>query len=327
MFTKKPAFTLFEMLITLTIFSLVSGISVTLVVNGLRAAKKIQAQVLLYSESQALMDQMARDVERSTVDYEAYYARDVKGDSGWETPDYGQYAQSFYDPGTGGTESGPYTIGDLYKATCSDGGTYPDDCSNPIFDEQDEDTGAHPFTGLDTYSGYGSTSSSDMNAFCEDATDETCGALVNGVKDELILVNSSGDARTVYAFDSGNLSKMELTGTDSDNDGVVDLWTCGKHYSCTGTGTESNSIPAYISEFINLTPDALKITQFQILIAPFEDPYRAFAESDVQVQPQITIVMKVSLSDSYSQGLLGVVPSILIQRTISTGVYSKVPSY
>jgi uncharacterized protein (TIGR02599 family) len=99
--SKKPAaFTLIETLISLAIFSVVSVITVTLLVNGMRSAKKIQAQVLLYSEAQALMDQVARDIERNTIDYETYYARDVLGELGWDTEHYGYYAASFYDPGT-----------------------------------------------------------------------------------------------------------------------------------------------------------------------------------------------------------------------------------
>ena len=75
MFTKarnRRGFTLIELLITLTIFGVVAIISVTTLVNGLRSSKKIQVQVSLYSEAQALMDIMARDVEQNTIDYEAY---------------------------------------------------------------------------------------------------------------------------------------------------------------------------------------------------------------------------------------------------------------
>jgi prepilin-type N-terminal cleavage/methylation domain-containing protein len=347
MSTKRSAFTLVEMLITLTIFSVVAVLSVTLLVTGLRSARKIQAQVLLYSEAQALMDQMARDVERNTVDYEAYYARDVRNDLGWNTPDYGKYAQSFYNPGTGGTEAGPYDgvnmYGSYYQANCSDGsGTYPTDCptGEPVSAEQDTETGAHPFTGIDAYSGYAGGQDT-MNAFCESADGSTdCTSSAFALQDNLILVNGDGDSRTVYAlkpFSSGSsdyyMSKMGLSATDTNNDGIVDLWGCSTHYSglCTGTYTNANgdiaSVPTDVNDFVALTPDALTIEDFKILVNPSEDPYRAFAEGDEQVQPQVTIILKVSLSSDYSSGLLGEVPSILIQRTISTGVYSKVPSY
>lgn len=343
MFSKRSAFTLVEMLITLTIFSVVAVLSVTLLVTGLRSARKIQAQVLLYSEAQALMDQMARDVERNTVDYEAYYARDVRGATGWDTPDYGKYAQAFYDPKTGGTEAGPYdgvnTYGSYYQAHCSDGiGTYPTDCptGEPVYAEQDTDTGAHPFTGIDVYSGYDGGQIT-MNAFCESADGSTdCTAQSVAVQDNLILVNGNGDSRTVYALkplgSSGTeyyMGKMGLTGTDTTNDGIVDLWGCSTHYFslCTSTNAAGDPIPTDENDFVALTPDALNIEEFKIIVNPSEDPYRAFAEGDEQIQPQVTIILKVSLSSDYSSGLMGEVPSILIQRTISTGVYSKVPSY
>jgi len=42
------------------------------------------------------------------------------------------------------------------------------------------------------------------------------------------------------------------------------------------------------------------------------------------VQPQVTIIMTVSLSDDYSSGLLGDAPVITLQRTVSSGVYGEV---
>ena len=340
---RRPAFTLFEMLITLCIFSIVAMISVSLLVNGLRSTRKIQAQVLLYSEAQAVMDQMERDVERNTVDYEAYYARNVKGDTGWDTPNYGQYAQSFYHPGTDGTEAGPYSgiaSQNLYQAQCPSDSTktYPVDCPTdvPDYSQLDKDTGEHPFSGLDAYTSYTSVDSTYMNAFCETTSATTdCNAFANGVKDELILVNGTGDARTIYAlqpFDATSenfLAKMELAGTDTTNDGVVDHWECNSNYACTGTDADgdANTVPLDITDFAPLTPEALSIQDFYVIITPFEDPYRGFAEADAQVQPQVTLVLTVTLSDEYSQGLLGDLPSITIQRTVSTGVYSKVPSY
>ena len=338
------------MLITLSIFSVVAVISVTLMVNGLRSAKKIQYQVLLYSEAQAVMDQMERDVERNTIDYEAYYSMAVKGSSGWETPRYGQYAQTFYNPGSDGTEAGPYSGLSAYGATyyktqCpSDSSlTYPTDCPNelPVRSQQDRKTGTHPFAGIDSYTS--STSYYDdptyMNAFCESPNGSTdCNDLAYGVQEDLILVNARGDSRIVYTLrpqDSSDptagmaLGKMVLSGTDTDNNGVVDTWICSPSYEsyCGDTNGGGNPMPEDENDFITLTPENIDIKQFYLIINPVEDPYRAFGEAEEQSQPQVTILLEASLSDAASQGLLGEVPSIFIQRTISTGVYSEIPSY
>lgn len=347
---RRGAFTLVEMLITLSIFVVVATISVSLLVNGLRAARKIQAQVLLYSEAQALMDQLARNVERGSVDYEAYYSREVKLATGWETPNYGQYAQSFYNPGNGGVDPGPYDdiTGDLYKTPCPSHSTlyYPKDCptETPVSTYEDTDTGVHPFTGIDNDPDYVRSNSDSMNAFCEVQDDGTeCTEFNNAVQDELILINRAGDLRTVYALEQMDtageyyLSKVLLDGTDGDGDGVVDTWACTSTYDCTATDADGNSVPNLndltdgaeypLQDFSALSPESLSVSDFHVIIAPLESPYLAFGEHDQQIQPQITIVMTVTLSSNYSASLLGTVPSITIQRTVSTGAYSKIPSY
>src|SRR3989338_919710 len=119
---KLRAFTIVELLITLTIFAVVAILSVSALVNSMASARKIQAQVFLYSEAEAIMDQLTREIEQNTIDYEAYYARNVQGETGWETQNYGFYGQSFYDPGSGGWDEGPSSsLADYWGVLCSDG--------------------------------------------------------------------------------------------------------------------------------------------------------------------------------------------------------------
>jgi len=323
-------------MITITIFSVVAIMSTVGLMNTMQSTKRIQSQVFLYTEAQALMDQLARAVERNTIDYEAYYDREVQGNDGWGTETYGYYAQAFYDPGTGGPDTdGPYTsVGD-YGAYCSGSLVYPDDCDSPDFSQLDLDTGQHPFDG---YSG--SEAAEDMNAFCDESRDGTanCEEVEHYVVKELILINGAGDERLVFAqeaFDSSeadyHISKVLLTGTDTDSDGVVDEWVCASDYPCAGDTPDEADLTdgdgAADAELMPITPSAVDVEEFYIYIAPTEDPYRAFAEEEAQVQPQATIVLTVSLSDDYSGGILGEPMSITIQRTVSTGVYSEISSY
>lgn len=329
--STKRAFTLIELILTLSIFAVVAVISVTALINGMRSAKKIQAQVTLYSEAQGLMDLMARDIEQNTVDYEAYYARNVLGEAGWNTENYGDYAQTFYHPGTGGWDVSPYvSMYDWYGATCSSGGVYPTDCDTPIYSENDWGYGAHPFPQIDDFSGFSTDDPETMNAFCEGDTrygDAACANFENAFTDELILVNTAGDHRIVYRWDFADGSttdysiyRMTLDGTDSDGDGIVDTWLCSSNYDCAGTAPGS-------TDFVSISPATVTIANFDVLVAPLEDPYRGFGEEDIQVQPQVTLVMRVDMSEDSSQGLLGEVPTITIQRTVSTGVYTKIPSF
>lgn len=345
MFIKRKAYTLIELMIALTIFAVVAVICVNALVTSMASARRIQAQVYLYTEAQTLMDQLAREVERNTVDYEAYYLRYgyKSPETGWATGNYGYYGQSFYNPGFGDPSptEGPYTAIEGYGVLCSDGvNYYPDSCptETPNYDYLDLNTGAHPFSEIDDF-GY-TDDPSYMNAFCETSSSGVdCTAWTEIVMNELILINGAGDERIVFVqeqFDSSSteyfLSKAKLVGTDGDYDGIPETWVCSDDYSCDGvTGgpdvddlTDSDD-PA--DDFMSISPSRLNVSEFMIYISPFEDPYRAFAEEDSQTQPQVTIVLTVTLSDEYGNRLLGDVPSITLQRTISTGVYSEVTSY
>ena len=343
---KRRATTLIELLITITIFSIVAVMSGNAMMNTMQSTKRIQSQVFLYTEAQTVMDQLARAVERNTIDYETYYAREVQLEEGWHTDNYGYYGQSFYDPGTGGpTDDGPYdSIGD-YDAYCANGAdTYPVDCPSdtPLNSEQDIDTGQHPFVGI--FGDY-ATSAEYMNAMCEDSdTTFDCDGYDYYITDQLILINGAGDERTVFAreeFDRSDvdfhLSKVQLMGEDTDNDGIVDDWTCVEESLCTGHDDNGNAVPrandltnnndeASQMNFMPITPSTISIEEFYVIVAPNDDPYRAFAEADMQIQPQATIIMTVTLSDEYGS-VLGGELSITFQRTVSTGVYSEVVSY
>lgn len=336
MFTENKAFTLIEIIITLTLFSVVALAITTVMANTLRTTKKLRAQVFLYTETEALLNQLASAIQNNTIDYEAYYARNVgkqgTKEIGWATPDYGAYQQTFMDPGTQGIPSstdGVYKNVDGYGSACtSAGGTYPDDCPTaiPYTDSLDLDTGAHPFPDIDSiYSAY-SDDDTYSNAVCENSS--SCGDITNYPLNELILINGGGDERTIfekelYSGSDYGIAKVAMAGTDTDNDGAVDLWKCDSDYTCTYSDGGPDS-----TEFKFITPSLLNVTDIYFYIVPIEDPYRAFAESSekVQIQPQVTIVLTATLSSDYGS-FLGDTPTVTVQRTVSTGVYSKINSY
>ncbi len=348
MFTRKKAFTLVEMTISVTLFAVVASVSMVVTSNILKSAKKIQAQVFLYTEAQALMDQLDQAVNRNTIDYEAYYAREVgrqgSPESGWATVNYGEYQQTFMDPGTQdipNTTEGVYDNVNGYGAACSSVVSleYPTDCPTeiPLTASLDLDTGAHPFPDIDDILSSTSDDETYSNAMCEGSS--TCTAISYYDSDELILINGSGDRRTIFVqelYSTGNygLSKVEMDGTDSDNDGAVDNWVCASAYEdCTVPGNvphvdDLTNTTTDSDDFEFISPSLLSITSFYVYIAPIEDPYRAFAEDSlsVQIQPHVTIVFTATLSSDYGT-FLGTTPTITLQRTISTGVYSKINSY
>jgi len=334
---KRPAFSIVEMMITLTIFSIVSAIAMSVLYNANRSAKAVQTQVFLYTESQAIMDQVARVIERNTIDYETYYLIEVQGQPGWGNNDYGYYGQAFINPGSGGPDSdGPYSTITGYGTYCAGTtDTFPDSgCSLPDYTSGDLDTGQLPF-------GPAVGSPENYNAFCEDSTD--CGEFEHHVADYLALINTDGDERILFgkeAFDTGSsdhyISKVEMIGSDTDGDGIEDSWECNSRYTCNGTDAphhqdldQETSFEASNGQedFMPISPSSLSISELYFILTPIEDPYRAFAETDVQSQAQVTIVMTVTLSDEFGASVIGDIPEITIQRTVSSGVYSEVVSY
>ncbi|MBU0981750.1 type II secretion system GspH family protein [Patescibacteria group bacterium] len=346
MFSKRKAFTIVELLITFSIFTIVVAISVLVMFNTLKSAKRIRAQVYLYTETQALMDTLVADIQRNGIDYEGYYARRVKGETTWAGNNYGQYGQTFFSPGSGGPlGGGPYAGVTGYGAFCSDGlSAYPDDCPStlPISSSLDTNTGSHPFLGITAMNPSYIENTTFMNAFCESADGSgQCESIKNNKNNELLLINEAGDERTIILREklkAGSvdlrLSKAVLRGLDTDNDGIEDAWTCSNDYDCTGP----DGGPAIIDlvntdnpqrNFLPLSPSAINVEEFYVYIAPLEDPYHAFGESDfaTQLHPQVTIILTTSLAEAFSQGIIGENPTITIQRTVSTGVFSEVVSY
>jgi len=331
---KIRASSLVELMITVTIFSIFATMSIGAVSNIMGSTKRVQAQVFLYTEAQTLMDQLGRVVEQNTIDYETYYSRMVQEETGWHTENYGYYGQAFYDPGSDGPYDGPYVGVDGYGIFCLDGvSVYPDDCPEETPDQSqgDLDTGLHYFDGTDD----------DMNAMCEDANCEDYDYFFT---DELILVNNAGNERAVFVRELFNdsevdyfMSKIQLTGSDTDNDGISDLWVCVDGYECESElGPNGEHFPDELDltmdddpqvDFIPITPSTISIEEFWIVLAPNEDPYRAFAEEDILIQPQVKIIMTVELSENYGSRIIGNPLSITLQKTVSTGVYSEITSY
>lgn len=326
-----------EMMISLSLFAVVASSSVLIMNNVLKSTKKVGAQVYLYNEAQAIMDQLSVAVSKNAIDYEAYYAREVLGEMGWNTLDYGYYGQTFVDPGTDGpgTTWHDGSITADYGTYCADGSSvYPDDCPDeiPSTDQLDLDVGVHP------YDASSSAAEAYENAVCETTS---CAILEYYIVDELLLVSGGGDERVVFVKelngdDNYAIAKAVLLGTDEDGDGIEDQWECSGDYSCSSSSSSYEVVPDYNdltdgyenTDFRYISPSDIDIEEFYVYLAPIEDPYRAFGEEaeKVQIQPYVTIVLTVTLSEDYGD-VLGEVPSITLQRTVSTGVYSEVTSY
>jgi prepilin-type N-terminal cleavage/methylation domain-containing protein len=153
---------------------------------------------------------------------------------------------------------------------------------------------------------------------------------------------------------------LELDGIDSDRNGVMDIFTCSQVYTCDQpddiylltvlnpkfpgienhdditelgikTATRSNRKNPLILEsnnFIPITPFRSTVEDLKFIITPVEDPYKAYAEIDMQAHPSVKILLTMKPSKAEKDKYPGQdPPSITIQRTVTAGVHGKVESY
>jgi len=191
--------------------------------------------------------------------------------------------------------------------------------------------GLNPATGDDK----------EANAFC--AGDPTCSTIYSyHLVNELYLINGSGTERTYFAIEDdadGNqsIAVIEMQGSDTDEDGLIDAWVCSDGYTCDGTeilddvslGFLPNPVDLtdgdrYDTNFVPLTPSSINISEFYFYLSPIEDPFKGFAEDSedviesVQVQPKVTIII---IAEYIADNVLGsTAPNIQVQTTIGTGV-------
>ena len=120
---KARGFTLAEVLIAATIFTIVSLVGVTVFVNVIRIQHRVFLENAIYEDARVMMERISREIRSNTVDYEEYYSKastyDIAFDplpsldlNGMKENPYGTMygccAKRFYNPGAGGPEQGGF---------------------------------------------------------------------------------------------------------------------------------------------------------------------------------------------------------------------------
>lgn len=404
----KKGFTLMELLVAGSIFSIISLVAMTIFINVVRTNRRINLENHIYTESHILMEKIVREIRQGTIDYEEYQSRQVllAADYG---ENYGEYAKKFYHPGYKDNANNIDTDGNGvgFGLVCADepGTRYDPKCTatdttclstcSPYLPSQDFNTGKNPYEGS-------STTSDDATALCDNTFNEpltnvdaspnrNCNVKLDEDGDittedgtnpsepadfealhfqkELYLINSNGDQKTILtrevrstgkdsslgtSDDEYALSIVRLNGEDKDQDDIRETWTCTEEFNCTkNTGEKPEPLdltdllshacvtpscpPEIISgeNFIPLTPSSINVTSVKFLIAPLEDPHKAYAEDDatgdyILMQPYITIVLtiKPAYKEAYKlYGTYDLFPEITLQTTVSSRVYSEVKSF
>jgi prepilin-type N-terminal cleavage/methylation domain-containing protein len=348
---KASGFTLVEVIIASSIFTIVSLIGVTVFINVTRIQRKIALENAIYEDGRFMMERISREIRANTVDYEEYYNKLVEGKKYGE--EYTCYATRFYNPGEGDIEN--------LGATCSDqpaplGGGDPKDYPGCIIDKTtlDVNTGKNPYSGND----FVDNNPEDSNAFCDQhfGSGSGCGAdstLHN--QSELYLINSKGTKKTLIAPKKVNaspneyaLSMLQIEGLDTNTDSIVDKWVdlsvspkefyCSANYDCPGatlsdleSTLDGTTAGTRYQGFVPISPLRTTIKDLRFYVSPLEDPRKAFAETlttdVIQQQPHVTIVMVLQPAESELGTFGGEVPTITLQSTVSSRVYNEVKSY
>lgn len=361
----KKGFTLIEVLIAMSLFTVAVTIASTILVDIVKLEKKSDIQNAIYEDARILMQQIVNEIKAGTIDYEEYFSVNVVqngADPKFYGINYGIYASRFYDPGRS-LDTGPDPISNPEDlgVECSVQKPAPDtdECEVIYNLSSDLNTGQNPFEGS-------GLAGNEANAFCHKGH-VTCKADQN-IVDELYLIDSSGTRKTIIAkklmkdseVKNFSIAMVRMTGSDYDQNGIVDVFTCDEGYSCTEHGNGGGKVDfktlikypmattdAFFtqnkitlptnsdldkpftesSQFVPLSPSRSNVEQLKFIIRPLEDPYKAYAEKDMQSHPSVTILLTLGLSDNAKREYPGEFQSITIQTTVAAGVRGKIDSY
>ncbi len=254
MFVKnKSGFSLVEILVAISVFTVAAVTASSLLVGIVRADKRTALQMAVYEDARIIMSQLAYEIRNGLVDYEEYYSVCVVqnptscgGDVPFgqsETADvwfginYGVYGSRFFNPGQSqnapSPAENPLDLGLECSMGLADGYTTGggiDGCDIIYGLSTDLNTGQNPFVG--------SVSNFRVaNAFCDTNRGILNGAgnceLTPGVTlDKLFLIDITGTKKTMLGrkkiTNVGDyaIGKVVMEGFDIDSNGVIDTFSC-----------------------------------------------------------------------------------------------------
>lgn len=265
----RKGFTTIEVLVAMSIFTIAAVIATNLLVDVVNLEKKSSVQNEVYEDARILMQQLTKEIQNGTIDYEEYYSIEVAQAPLGIIPtggpfygiNYGVYASRFYDPGK--QLSGVATINP------SDLGV---ECSFPnpplplntpceiVFNlSSDFDTGQNP------YKKPGNTATW-ANALCD--KDGIICATSNEV-DELYLIDATGTKKTIIgrklmkdvpapAVDDYSIGIMKMKGVDFDQNGITDIFSCTEEFKCEAKNfAQATAMPRPVYPFLTRLKDTV----------------------------------------------------------------------
>ncbi|MBN1258693.1 putative metal-binding motif-containing protein [Candidatus Peregrinibacteria bacterium] len=282
---SRAGFTLAELMIATTVLALLLVFAAAFYNNFFGTVRNLKAANQVYEESRFLMNRISKEIRNGTVDYEEYHNQKV----------------NFYGFGRNTTFGQNYCQYSLQF--------YSPGPDGEIGTTDDESTGVrNPLSPA---------------------------PLEEAIQEKLFLIDINGRNRTyikrvVKEDGTGRVGLLRLVGQDwginhdPDNpdegqgDGLIDTWTCADGFTCGADGTVSDD------SFVDISPAALDIVDLKFVIAPMDDPRKAYNTQDIQIQPHITIKLIARAGKKTAAQLAGNAPGIVLQSTISARAYNEI---
>jgi hypothetical protein len=335
-----------EILISVSLFSIISLIAFNIFMNIARIQGRLALENAIYEDARFMMERMSRSIRSNTIDYEEYFNKAVSPDHQYGDF-FGCYAAQFYNPGTG-------TATDLYKypggelgAFCNDGKPYYGQDGCVVYKPSiDLNTGEYPYKGAPALTGLPLS-----NAFCPVYVFGASGCTVQNDNEtkELYLINRDGNMKTIFGLKKVDLvipqnalAMVEKLGEDRNDDGVTESWKdcqsgtnpfcCAKDFTCNTVVSLEDSLTSgeVYNGFIPISPLRTNVTHLSFRISPGDDPHKAFAEAGTLSQPKVVVTLEAKPSDAELEKIgmdASSFPPVVLQTTISPRVQSEVKSY
>lgn len=345
-------FTLLEVMLVASLFSVIGMMATGVFLNVSRGQQQVGSKNTLYDDAQFILDQLTKEIASGAIDYEEYYNRIVvEGKPGMN---FGHYASQFYYdlvkkqncPVTSPTcvhigknppaSNFPEKSSALYQAGVNEGGIF---CKNfePIFS---------------TSKGHACVT--QLYVINPDGTRKTF------VAPEKIYWEGSNEKKTSYVLSRAQMVQY----TDANGKAIAHLFRCENGEICSGKlpGLKTINIdsPKTIDltypdpddlegkgglgetpvdkaynkgmNFLPFTPSRVNIKSVKFYIGPPEDPRKAIGEANEDAgtvtnvhQPRVTILLTIEPISNVKNGTD--YPALTAQTTVTPGMFTEIESY
>lgn len=323
------AFTLVELLVAITILSIVLIISTSSILFINAGNRRIQVSEQIYEDTRFLMERIVKEFRAGTIDYEEYWSKKVLNSSEYGQ-NFGEYSKTFIDPGTD-PDTG---FQDEFGTECvdRDTGLGSNEQTPPCPPEMriapesiDQSIGQNPFSGNADFS----------NAVCQSQNSNTCENNSHHNQEELYIISSNGLKKTILkrignGIDEDNNSEIDDGGKDDTGKEQLAMLKLIRENTSTNEWKNNSDFidinikDQNIDDFVTLTPSSIEIVDLKFFISPIENPQKAFRETKIQYQPHVTIILTAKASKEIGAGIRGPAPKITLQTTIASRIYNEV---